>query len=154
VCHLSRAAEKQKEKVCVAVAFYKQAITNAVETAKENLRPNLTLAILLLLSCGEDGSSCISARNRQFPARKRQNPLGISVTPPSETPFPTPELAIPTPENAFPGWKNGFPRPRNLHFRGRKKRLRQDKKGILPASGIVGCMSPRTVRTDKHIKPA
>jgi hypothetical protein len=31
VCHLSRAAEKQKEKVCVAVAFYKQAITNAVE---------------------------------------------------------------------------------------------------------------------------
>jgi hypothetical protein len=34
----SRAAEKQKEKGCVGAAFYKQATTNVVETAKEYLR--------------------------------------------------------------------------------------------------------------------
>jgi hypothetical protein len=33
----ARAAEKQKEKGCVGVAFYKQATTNVVEIAKENL---------------------------------------------------------------------------------------------------------------------
>jgi len=30
----SRAAEKQKEKVCVGIAFYKQSTTNLVETPK------------------------------------------------------------------------------------------------------------------------
>jgi hypothetical protein len=33
----SRAAEKQKEKGSVGVAFYKQATTSVVGTAKENL---------------------------------------------------------------------------------------------------------------------
>jgi hypothetical protein len=38
----SRAAEKQKEKGCAGVAFYKQVTTNVVGTGKENLQqPNI-----------------------------------------------------------------------------------------------------------------